>query len=118
MAINFPSSPTDGQTLVVNSITYVYNSSIGAWIIQADAVSLASINVTSGIIIAGTMNVVPTITSAFGKANTANITADLAFGQANQAFAKANTAYVQANSAYTQANVAIDTALAFAIALG
>jgi hypothetical protein len=31
MAINFPSSPTNGQTLVAGALTYVYNSTTGAW---------------------------------------------------------------------------------------
>ena len=124
MAINFPVSPTDGQTYTVNEITYVYNSSIGAWIIRADAVSLASINVTSGIILAGTMNVVPTIDAAYLQANTARDHANAAFlkantavtdfspayNQANLAFAQANTVFGSTNLSYAQANTARDHA--------
>lgn len=42
--------------------------------------------------------------AAFNKANTANITADLAYGQANAAYAKANTANLTADTAFTHAN--------------
>ncbi len=31
MAINFPNSPSNGDTVTVNNITYVYNSSKGVW---------------------------------------------------------------------------------------
>lgn len=31
MALLFPSSPTDGQTVIINNVTYVYRSSITAW---------------------------------------------------------------------------------------
>jgi hypothetical protein len=59
---------------------------------------------------------------AFAQANTANITADLAYGQANQAFAIANTANITADIAFGHANLAFekantactDTAAAFA----
>jgi len=31
MALNFPASPTNGQTYTYNGITYVYNSARGTW---------------------------------------------------------------------------------------
>lgn len=31
MALLFPGSPTDGDTVIINNITYVYRSSITAW---------------------------------------------------------------------------------------
>jgi hypothetical protein len=31
MALLFPSGPTDGQTVIINNVTYVYRSSITAW---------------------------------------------------------------------------------------
>jgi hypothetical protein len=31
MAINFPGSPTNGQTLVSGNLTWSYSSSVGAW---------------------------------------------------------------------------------------
>jgi len=34
MAINFPNSPTNNQVHTVGNVTYYYNSSIGAWLIQ------------------------------------------------------------------------------------
>ncbi len=30
-ALNFPSSPTNGQTYTDNGVTFVYNSTVGAW---------------------------------------------------------------------------------------
>lgn len=30
-AINFPSNPTNGQLLVVGTVTYSYNSTYGTW---------------------------------------------------------------------------------------
>lgn len=69
--------------------------------------------VTANNLFFGSLNVAPTLTSAFNKANTANITADLAFNKANAAnvlactaFDKANTANVIAVLAYGQANIA------------
>jgi len=44
--------------------------------------------------------------AAFDKANTANITADLAFNHANAAFASSNADYAFSNSAHTIANLA------------
>ena len=39
-ALNFPSSPTDGQTYSANGAVFVYNSSIGVWDPQPDPASL------------------------------------------------------------------------------
>lgn len=80
MAINFPNSPINGETYSVNDIVYQYDTSIGAWIIQAGGLTSVNVsgpiitetlNVTTALITAGTMNVVPTIIQAFDKANTA-----------------------------------------------
>ncbi len=30
-ALNFPSTPTNGQTYTANGVTFVYNSTVGAW---------------------------------------------------------------------------------------
>ena len=48
--------------------------------------------------------------SAFAKANTANITADLAYNQANTSYNQSNAAYNQVNTAFIQANSAFDQA--------
>jgi hypothetical protein len=48
--------------------------------------------------------------AAFGRANTANQTADLAFGQANTARTHANAAHLTANAGFVQANTARDHA--------
>ena len=31
MAVNFPSNPTNGQTITVSGITYAYDSTQGVW---------------------------------------------------------------------------------------
>jgi hypothetical protein len=30
-ALDFPSSPTNGQTYTANGVTFTYNSTVGAW---------------------------------------------------------------------------------------
>ena len=65
---------------------------------------------TANAIVAGGINVTTTLTAAFGKANTANTTADLAFGHANAAFGKANTANTTADLAFSHANAAFGKA--------
>jgi hypothetical protein len=69
--------------------------------------------VTANNLFFGSLNVAPTLTSAFSKANTANVTADLAYGKANTAnvtadlaYGKANTANLTADLAYGKANAA------------
>ena len=37
MAYNFPNSPSNGDTVTVNGITYTYNSTSGAWKTTASA---------------------------------------------------------------------------------
>jgi hypothetical protein len=39
-ALNFPSSPTDGQTYTANDAVFVYNASIGVWDPQPDPAAL------------------------------------------------------------------------------
>lgn len=91
MAIDFPNSPTNGQTLVANGITYKYDSTIDAWLIDSY-----------------TSNdyVVP----AFLQANTARDHANAAFLAANNAVTDFSPAFLQANIAYAQANSAYDKA--------
>jgi len=31
MAYNFPNSPSNGDTVTVNNVTYTYNSTLGVW---------------------------------------------------------------------------------------
>lgn len=50
----FPSSPTNGQTTVLNNVSYVYDSAIGAWNVQgsvAAASPVASVSGKSGVVV-------------------------------------------------------------------
>jgi len=37
MAMNFPSSPSDGQTVTLNNIIYTFNVGSNVWIVQTSA---------------------------------------------------------------------------------
>ena len=46
MAINFPASPTDGDTFVANDVTYQYNATLGVWTVQSGT-SISNVNLAS-----------------------------------------------------------------------
>ena len=48
MALNFPSSPTNGQTFTVGNRSWIYNSTLGAWEGGAVAVTPSSLGVSPG----------------------------------------------------------------------
>ena len=50
MAINFPTSPSDGDTHVVGSKTWTYNSTKGAWVASVETVPAVLGSITSHII--------------------------------------------------------------------
>jgi len=51
MAINFPNAPINGETYSVNDIIYQYDTSIGAWVIQAGGLTSGSVvNVATDIV--------------------------------------------------------------------
>jgi hypothetical protein len=51
---SFPTSPTNGQTTVVNGITYTYNSAQTAWI-RTNSVPTGDLNVSGNITATGNM---------------------------------------------------------------
>jgi hypothetical protein len=67
-----------------------------------DSYAISNVNVA----IVASMNVVPTVQSAFLQANTSRDHANASFLQGNSAFTQANSAFAQGNSAFTQANSA------------
>lgn len=109
MALNFPNSPSDGDIYAVSGITYRYNSAIGAWLILPNVITgnLSLSGTISGntAVIAGSMNVEPTVQAVFGQANTIYL-------HANSAYNQANTARDQANISFSQANTASNIAIA------
>lgn len=80
MALDFPSSPTNGQTYTQNGLTYTYDSTYGVWKVNPIAVP----------------DVFGVANAAFGKANTG-------YGIANSGFDKANT-YVGLTPSVISAN--------------
>jgi hypothetical protein len=44
----FPSSPTNGQTVVVNNVTYVYNSTLGVWDTQGSVSTASPVSSVAG----------------------------------------------------------------------
>ena len=87
--------------------------SVTANVVTANSLFLNSLNVLSSLSSsfgkANSANIVAS--AAFDKANSANIVGSAAFGQANTAYAQANAAYAQANAAFTQGNTAYSSAV-------
>lgn len=80
-ALDFPSSPVNGQTYSLNGVNYYYDASAGAW--------LTSFQQT-------------TFDTLFAVTNSA-------FTQSNSAYTQSNNAYVAANSAISAAANAINS---------
>jgi hypothetical protein len=103
----FPLAPTDGQSITINGIGYIYSSSTSTWTRVTVDVTLSSGSYAN---------------AAFSKANSAASYGNSAFIVANNAFtyvfsadekasyafATANSAGVYANSAYAAANNSTD----------
>jgi len=71
----FPSSPTNGQTTIINNTQYVYNSSINAWLaVQSGLVN--SITLSSGLVAIGNISAqTANVYGAYHVANTATYSA-------------------------------------------
>ena len=44
----FPTSPTNGQTTTLNNITYIYNSTLGAWDVQGSSATASPVSSVAG----------------------------------------------------------------------
>lgn len=44
----FPSSPTNGQTLIINNVTYVYDSTLGVWNTQGSVADASPVSSVAG----------------------------------------------------------------------
>jgi hypothetical protein len=132
MAINFPSTPSNGDIHTTSEGTsYRYDSSVGAWVLvsitllgisantqiifndggSANGSNGLTFNKVANTLFANTISVSKNVTAAFfigdGSALTnlpGGVSGDLAFIHANQAFAKANTANNDAIAAFFRAN--------------
>ena len=98
MALDFPTSPTNGQSYTSNGLTYTYDSTYGVWKVNPVPVP----------------DVYGTANAAFNAANAAPNTArvNTIFDIANASFGNANTTHSFAIAAFSNAN----TTHSFAIA--
>lgn len=111
MSINFPNSPSDGDNVLINGITYTYDATKSLW--KTTAASGATVSVPISIFSNTANSAFQTANSSFEAANTAFTVATSAFGTANtattistSAFGQANTATTYATSAFSTANIA------------
>jgi hypothetical protein len=65
----FPSSPTNGQTAIINNTQYSYNSSLNAWF-AVQSGQLTTITLTSGLVVAG--NITAQTANVYGANHIAN----------------------------------------------
>jgi len=77
----FPTSPSDGQTAVVNNITYVYSSASNAW--TRTATGFVNLSVSSNIIAGGNVVGGNILTNGYVSA-LGNITGNYFFGNGSQ----------------------------------
>lgn len=93
MALDFPSSPTNGQSYTSNGITYTYDSTYGVWKVNPIAVP----------------DVFGVANAAFNAANSAATSTNAAagFAVANAAFGKANTALANTTNTVFSGNISI-----------
>jgi len=76
--MSFPSSPTNGQTVTLNGITYSYNAANTAWKRVATSINTSQLN-----------SAYTLATDAYNEATTASVNATNAY---NQSIAATNTA--------------------------
>ena len=94
MALDFPGSPTNGQTHTENGLTYTYDSTYGVWKVNPIAVPDVFGVANSGYAVAN---------AAFNAANNVNLAPP--FNVANAAFDKANSGLVaQTWTTYTSSS--------------
>lgn len=73
----FPVNPTNGQAATVNNISYVYNSTLGAWVSNQISTN-ANLTVAGNITVAGQINqltITPSGTSNADLSTISNVTA-------------------------------------------
>jgi hypothetical protein len=89
-ALDFPSSPVNGQQYSLNGVNYYYDAAVGAWVTSFQQT---------------------TFDTLFAVTNSA-------FTQSNSAYAQSNNAYVAANSAISAAANAINSIASVVITNG
>jgi hypothetical protein len=88
----FPTSPSNGQTAVINGTNFVYNSTFNSWKVVASLVNA---------------NTLTALANTYNQSNLAIATANSSATFVNVAFTQANSSFSQANAAYAQANTNI-----------
>lgn len=104
MAFNFPTSPSDGQEYTSANTTYIYRTSVGAWLLASPQYRVFDV-----------------ANAAFDKANSANVLAFTAVQNTAPTFflgTSNNANYVGGNTAQQLNTYADSAALVYAIALG
>jgi hypothetical protein len=114
--MSFPVSPTNAQTVVINGVTYSYNSALNAWNRVTLAVDIGSPGSYANSSFSTANAAASYANSAFAAANTGSGAttigsyANSAFATANAAGSYANSGLVIANSAASYANSAFASA--------
>ncbi len=114
-SINFPDSPSNGDSVSLNGITYTYDSTKSIWkstessnVVVAITVDFAASTANSAIVLASYASNLSNSTS--NLSNTTSVTATQAFTRANIGYAHANVAFNTANASFNTANIGINTA--------
>jgi len=98
----------DEWRVATNQLIVVTNDLLGDGLTTYRSVTANVITANS--LFFGTLNVVPTLSAAYDKANSANVVAVSAFGKANAANVIASAAFDKANAANVIASAAFDKA--------
>ena len=107
--MSFPVSPTNLDTVVINGVTYSYNSALNAWNRVTLAVDIGSPGSYANSSFSTANAAASYANSAFAAANTGAGAATIG-SYANSAFATANAAGSYANSGFSTANSAANSA--------
>jgi hypothetical protein len=102
MPINFPTSPTVGQTFTAGNIVFEWNGS--SWVSTGTPVNINAVSQSANV-------AMQTANAAFTQANAALAATDTTWvkNQANSAFVQANSAFIHANAAFDSSNTKLSS---------
>jgi len=111
MALDFPTSPTNGQTYTHNGITYYWDAALSAWLVQVPTAPVAVGNtISSNGYYTNRATVTGGINFLEGTNITINVDPDPTENKANITVATSATDDVVAAAAFDQANTVWDSA--------